>query len=272
MNPSDSPEPAPLHWHHAESITTVTLDRPQRRNALDSATVRALMQLALSPPKGTAAFLLTAEGPHFCAGLDLAEHVALKRGPEAFFQLCRLWHTAFDALQQGGIPVVAALHGAVLGGGLELAASAHVRIADETAFFALPEGERGIFTGGGATVRVARIVGTDRMTEMMLTGRILQARQALDLGLIHEVVAQGEAPARARTLAQKIARNAPATNRAIVTALPRIAGMSQSDGLYMEALVAAHVQATGDVHERLTDFLQRKTQNGQQDDGIDPDR
>jgi len=259
MVSTESPSTGPLRWHCEDLITTVVLDRPQRRNALDSATVQALMQLALTPPPGTAVFLLAAEGPHFCAGLDLAEHVALKRGPEEFFQLCRLWHTAFDALQQGGVPVVASLHGAVLGGGLELAAAAHVRIADETAFFALPEGERGIFTGGGATVRVARIVGTDRMTEMMLTGRVVDAQQALRMGLVHEVVEEGVALARAQVLAQKIARNARATNRAIVTALPRIAGMSHSDGLYMEALVAAHVQATGEVHERLTQFLQRKS-------------
>jgi (methylthio)acryloyl-CoA hydratase len=133
-----------------------------------------------------------------------------------------------------------------------------VRIADDTAFFALPEGERGIFTGGGATVRVARIVGTDRMTEMMLTGRIVPASQALQLGLVHEVVAQGQALIRATELAQKIAKNAPASNHAIVTALPRIADMSASDGLFTEALVAAYVQATGEVNTRLNQFLQRK--------------
>lgn len=259
MSSSANDQTDPLRWHHDDAVTTVVLDRPRRRNALDSATVRALLHLALAPPEATAVFLLSAEGPHFCAGLDLAEHVALRRGPDDFFRLCRLWHSAFDALQQGGVPVVAALQGAVLGGGLELAASAHVRIADETAFFALPEGERGIFTGGGATVRVARIVGTDRMTEMMLTGRVIDAQQALRIGLVHEVAKEGTALVRARELARKISRNAHATNRAIVTALPRIAGMSHSDGLYTEALVAAHVQATGEVHERLEQFLQRKT-------------
>ena len=94
---------------------------------------------------------------------------------------------------------------------------------------------------------------------MMLTGRVIDAQQALRIGLVHEVAKEGTALVRARELARKISRNAHATNRAIVMALPRIAGMSHSDGLYTEALVAAHVQATGEVHERLEQFLKRKT-------------
>lgn len=249
----------PPHVMTEGAITSIHLDRPKQRNALDVATVRALEGIAKSPPDGTRVLVLAAEGPHFCSGLDLAEHLEQKRGPLEFWQVCRLWHAAFDAIQKGGLPVVAALHGGVLGGGLELAACAHVRVADETAFFALPEGERGIFTGGGATVRVARIIGVDRMTELMLTGRVIDAESALKLGLVHEVVAKGQAFARAKELASKIATNAQATNHAIVTALPRIADMSASDGLYTEALVAAFVQATGEVNERIGRFLNRKT-------------
>ncbi|MGJ8503457.1 enoyl-CoA hydratase-related protein, partial [Glaesserella parasuis] len=96
-----------------------------------------------------------AEGDHFCAGLDLKEHHDKERGAVDFLRVCQSWHRAFDKIEHGGIPVIACLQGAVVGGGLELASAAHIRVADSSTFFALPEGTRGIFTGGGATVRTA---------------------------------------------------------------------------------------------------------------------
>jgi (methylthio)acryloyl-CoA hydratase len=87
-----------LQWHTQESVTTVLLSREKQRNALNEATVQALHALAVSPPEGTKVFIIAGHGSHFCSGLDLAEHVALKRGPQEFWQVCRLWHAAFDAL------------------------------------------------------------------------------------------------------------------------------------------------------------------------------
>ena len=88
-----------------------------------------------------------------------------------------MWHRAFDHLQFGRVPVVAVLHGAVVGGGLELACAAHVRVAETSTFYALPEGQRGIFVGGGASVRVPRLIGAHRMADMMLTGRVYSAEE-----------------------------------------------------------------------------------------------
>jgi len=124
---------------------------------------------------------------------------------------------AFDKIQHGGIPVIACLQGAVVGGGLELASAAHVRVADSSTFFALPEGTRGIFTGGGATVRTARIISAPRMVEMMLTGRVLDAQEGRQLGLAHYVcdTAQGDTPAPA--LALQLAEKLPATRRCPTT-------------------------------------------------------
>ena len=98
-----------------------------------------------------------------------------------------------DRIQFGGLPVVSAMFGAVIGGGLELATATHVRIAEPSTIFQLPEGRRGIFVGGGATARVGKIIGADRLCEMMLTGRKYGADEGKSLGLAHYSVGQGEA-------------------------------------------------------------------------------
>ena len=87
----------------------------------------------------------------------------------------RMWHRVLDKVQFGKVPVIAVVHGAVVGGGLELAAACHIRVAEDSAFYALPEGQRGIYVGGGASVRIPKLIGTARMTDMMLTGRVFTA-------------------------------------------------------------------------------------------------
>jgi enoyl-CoA hydratase/carnithine racemase len=251
------PSPAPLPPLRVESdgpIAHVRLVRADKRNAVNTELILALEAAFAAPPPGTRAWVLSGDGDHFCAGLDLAE--ARERKPQETFDHSRMWHRTFERIQFGGIPVVCALHGAVVGGGLELAAATHVRVADETAFFALPEGQRGIFTGGGAAVRVARIVGTHRMIEMMLTGRRYDAQEGLALGLAHYVVEQGHALERAFVLAEKIVGNAQGTNAAIVTALERIASMPPEAGFYAESLTAALVESSGEGFQRITDFLE----------------
>ena len=144
------------------------------------------------PRMGARAIVLRAEGDHFCAGLDLIEHHNEQRRPEEFMNICLRWHEAFNKMEYGGVPIIAALKGAVVGGGLELASSAHVRVADQTTYFALPEGQRGLFTGGGATIRVADLVGKARMIDMMLTGRVYKQQEAVDVGLCQYIYTGGD--------------------------------------------------------------------------------
>lgn len=243
-------------------VGIVRLNRAHKRNALDESAIAEIDAYFSGIPSHLRAILMTAEGDHFCAGLDLKEHHDKARSGLAFMRVCQGWHRAFDKIQHGGIPVVACLQGAVVGGGLELASAAHVRVADSGTFFALPEGTRGIFTGGGATVRTARILSAPRMVEMMLTGRVVDAQEGRRLGLAHYVCdpAKGEAPAPelALALAQKIAKNAVLSNYAIVTAISRIADMSATDGLFTEGLVMAMVQQGHDVQQRLGEFVNEK--------------
>jgi enoyl-CoA hydratase/carnithine racemase len=200
-------------------------------------------------------------GPCFCAGLDLAEQ-RLRSAAEVF-HLSRDWHALFGRIRNGRVPAIAALHGATVGGGLELAAACHIRVADASAFFALPEGTRGIYVGGGASVNVARLIGAARMADMMLTGRVIDAAMAERIGLVQYLAPAGEAPgetalAKAGELAAKVATMAPLTVLAILQALPRIQDMSESDGLFVESLTAALVQTGPEAVAMLTDFVEKR--------------
>lgn len=238
------------------TIATLTMNRPGKRNAMCEALLAALDDFFSAPPKDVRVVILTGVEGHFCSGLDLSEHV--HRSAEDNLYHSRHWHGVMHKIQFGGLAVVSAMFGAVIGGGLELAASTHVRIADSTTLFQLPEGRRGIFVGGGATAQVSRLLGPDRMTEMMLTGRKYTADEGYMLGLAHYSVAEGESLALAQTLAGKISRNAPLSNYLMIQSIARINDMSRSDGLFTESLAAALSQTTPDAQEGLKAFLEKR--------------
>ncbi|WP_209595754.1 crotonase/enoyl-CoA hydratase family protein [Ruegeria sp. HKCCSP351] len=241
------------------SIATLTMNRPDKRNAMCEELLGALDDFFSAPPKNVRVVILTGTEGHYCSGLDLSEHV--HRSAEENLHHSRHWHSVMDKIQLGGLAVVSAMFGAVIGGGLELAAATHVRIAEPSTIFQLPEGRRGIFVGGGATARVGRLLGADRMTEMMLTGRNYSADEGVSLGLAHYSVGEGEALALAQKLAGKISRNAPLSNYLMIQAVARINEMSQNDGLFTESLAAALSQTTPDAQEGLRAFLEKRAPN-----------
>lgn len=149
--------PASLAAERRGRVAVLKLNRPHKRNALDDETVRGIETFFTALPADISAVLLHGEGEHFSAGLDLSE--LEERDVTQGIAHSRLWHRAFDKMQFGKAPVVAVLHGAVVGGGLELAAAAHVRVAERSAYYALPEGSRGIYVGGGGSVRLPRLIG-----------------------------------------------------------------------------------------------------------------
>ena len=240
----------------AGTIATLTMNRPDKRNALCEALLGDFDTFFSNPPKEVRVVIITGTGGHYCSGLDLSEHV--HRSAEENLYHSRAWHGVMEKIQFGGLAVVSAMFGAVIGGGLEIAAATHVRIAEPSTIFQLPEGSRGIFVGGGATARVGRLIGADRMTEMMLTGRKYNADEGLALGLTHYSVGEGEALELAQQLAGKISRNAPLSNYMMIQSISRINDMSQSDGLFTESLVAAMSQTTPDAEEGLKAFLEKR--------------
>lgn len=237
-------------------VALLALDRPAKRNAINDALLTELDQAIGRAQASARAIVLSGNGPCFSAGLDLAEH--RDRDPAEVFAHSRGWHGTFGRLRRGSVPVIAALHGATVGGGLELAAACHIRVADPSTFFALPEGTRGIYVGGGASVHVARLLGTARMTDMMLTGRVLDAAAAERAGLVQYVSPPGGALALAVELASKVAAMAPLTVLGILHALPRIQDMAEDDGLFVESLMAALAQSGREAGRGLDDFVEKR--------------
>ncbi|SFL88294.1 crotonase/enoyl-CoA hydratase family protein [Shimia aestuarii] len=239
-----------------DGIATLTMNRPEKRNAMCDALFGEIDAFFSNVPEGVKAVVLTGSGGHYCSGLDLSEHVS--RDAEGTMRHSRNWHEVLDKVQYGGLPVVSAMMGAVIGGGLEIATATHVRFAEPSTIFQLPEGRRGIYVGGGASVRVGRILGADRMIEMMLTGRKYGAEDGQALGLTHYVVGEGEALARAQEMARQIAGNAPLSNYIMIQALSRIEDMDKAGGLFTESLCAALTHTSPDAVEGLQAFLQKR--------------
>jgi len=237
-------------------VVHLRLNRPDKRNALNETLVRELQTAFVNLPKDVRAAVISGEGAHFSAGLDLSE-VTEQSVAEGIVH-SRMWHAAFDRIQFGPVPVVAVLHGAVVGGGLELAATAHLRVAEPSSFYGLPEGQRGIFVGGSGSARIPRLMGVSRMTDMMLTGRVFDAAEGQTAGLSNYLVGEGEGFAKALELARRIATNAPLSNYAITQALPRIAEMAPAEGLFVESLMSAIAQGDEAAKQRVRDFLEKR--------------
>ena len=243
-----------LRIEHSGPVTHVRLNRPAKRNALNDTLVAQLQAAFTGLPAETQAVVLSGEGNHFSAGLDLSE-LSERSVAEAVVH-SRSWHAAFEQVQFGRVPVVAVLHGAVVGGGLELAVAAHIRVAERSAYYGLPEGQRGIFVGGGGSSRIPRLIGAARMADMMLTGRVYDAEEGLRIGLSQYLVETGQGLAKAFELAQKIAANAPLSNFAVMHALPRIADMGQAEGLFLESLMSAIASGDPAAKDRIKAFLE----------------
>jgi enoyl-CoA hydratase/carnithine racemase len=239
-----------------QEVAVIRLTRPAKRNALNDALILSIRDLFENMPEGVRAAVIDGEGEHFCAGLDLSE--LKERDAGQGLHHSRMWHAALERVQYGPVPVIAALHGAVVGGGLELASACHIRVADESTFYALPEGSRGIFVGGGGAVRIPRLIGASRMADMMLTGRVYNAQDGEKIGMAQYLVPQGNAFDKAFELAVRVAQNAPLTNYALIHALPRIAEQPADQGFLTEAMMAAIAQSAPEAKQRVRAFLDGK--------------
>jgi enoyl-CoA hydratase/carnithine racemase len=226
------------------NVAILRLSRPQKRNALDDTTILGIESFFKALPKDVKAVVIHGAGQHFSAGLDLGE--LTERDVAEGVLHSRMWHRVFDTIQFGKVPVVAVLHGAVVGGGLELAAACHLRVAERSTYYALPEGSRGIFLGGGGSVRLPRLIGVSRVMELMLIGCTYGAEQGQTFGLSHILVDDG------------VATNAPLSNFAVMHVLPRIAESDPASGLLTESLMAAIAQGSDDAKARLKDFLEKR--------------
>jgi enoyl-CoA hydratase/carnithine racemase len=239
------------------AVLTVGLNRPAKRNALNDGIMLAIQDCFSNLPEGTGAVVIHGIGDHFSSGLDLSE--LTEQDATEGLRHSQMWHRVFDRIQYSRVPVIAALRGAVIGGGLEMACAAHIRVAEPSAYFALPEGQRGIFVGGGGSVRLPRLIGVARMIDMMLTGRVYSAAEGAAYGFSQYLTAADGALPKALELAERVAANAPLTNFAVLQALPMIAEASPQAGLLMESLMATVAQSDKEAKRRIRAFLDHKT-------------
>ena len=226
-------------------IALVGIDRVDKRNAISEPVMAQLHAAFLRAADEARCGVLFGHGDNFSAGLDLAEAAArFKSGTPSTHRTRGRWTVPLDQIARGGLPWIAALRGACIGGGLEIASACQIRVADETTFFALPEGKRGIFVGGGGSVRIQRLMGYARMADLMLTGRVLSANEGERANLCQYVVPAGQSLEKAKALAHTVASNAASTNWGICSALPRVNDMGHEDGLFFEGLIGLAARST----------------------------
>jgi enoyl-CoA hydratase/carnithine racemase len=239
-------------------VALIGLNRPEKHNALSRELSAQLKAAAIRAGEEARVAVVYSHGENFCAGLDLREASTWMTNQIERFRHRMLRNSRpFEDIARAPIPFIAAINGACIGGGLELASACHLRVADESAFFALPEGQRGIYIGGGGSVRIARLLGVGRMTDLMLTGRVLTSAEGERFGIVQYAVPKGKHLERAKSLAARVAENAPMTNWAIIAGLPRIQDFGHEDGLFVEGLLSG-VVSTPESGERLKAFLEKR--------------
>jgi len=240
-----------------EGITTVTVNRPDKLNALNAETIGEITHVFTNLPEGTGAAILTGAGPKaFVAGADIAElaemtAVTAKEVSATGQAMCL-------AIERCGVPVIGAVNGFALGGGLETALACHVRYASPNAKMGLPEVTLGIIPGYGGTQRLPRIIGQGRALEMICSGNMVDAEEGYRIGLVNKVVPAEELMDACRGLAAKMLRNGPLAIRYSLDAVLRGGAVGLVEGLAIEEMLFGVVNATEDVKEGTGAFLEKR--------------
>ncbi len=242
-----------------ERIATITINRPDRLNALNRDTIVELGESFRAARDGAEAhgILITGSGAKaFVAGADIAELAQM--GPVDGIDVSRLGQQLFREIELSRKPVIAAANGFALGGGCELAMACHLRVAAENARFGLPEVKLGIIPGYGGTLRLPRLVGKGRALELVLTGEMITAEEAHRIGLVNRIVPQESLIEECRTLLTLIINNGPVALGLAIECTTRGMEMSLDDGLALESNLFGLLAATDDMREGMTAFLEKR--------------
>jgi len=256
---SEAPAPATIVLERHGAVATVRIDRPKALNALDDATLRALARAIRDVRRDAAvrAVVVTGTGPKaFSAGADIAAMAAMS--PAEGHAYSQLGHEVFGRLEALDLPVVAAVNGAALGGGLELALACDFVVAAETARLGLPETTLGLIPGFGGTQRLTLRVGLARARDLIYLGRVLQAEEALRIGLVDRVVAADAVAAEAAALAAEFAGRAPVALRQAKRTTRAAAHAAMASALAHEIDAFAATFASEDRTEGLRAFLEKR--------------
>lgn len=248
-----------LKLERQDEIATLMVQRPEKLNALNAELIaeldRAFRHLAEDPE--VRGIILTGAGEKaFVAGADIAE--LARMDPLSGIRTSRQGQDAFRFLERLSKPVIAAVNGFALGGGLELALACHLRLASENARFGLPEVKLGIIPGYGGTIRLPRLVGRGRALELMLTGEMIGAEEAYRIGLVNRVVPQAELLETAQALMKKIAANGPIAVALALESVDHGCDATLDDGLTLESNLFGILAATEDMKEGMQAFLEKR--------------
>jgi enoyl-CoA hydratase len=243
----------------SEGIATVTVNRPGKLNALNAGTVAELASVfrQLHDDDDVRGVIVTGAGDKaFVAGADIGELAEM--GPLSGIRTSRAGQDAFRFLERMPKPVVAAVNGFALGGGLELALACHLRTASRTAKFGLPEVKLGIIPGYGGTVRLPRLVGRGRALELILSGDMIDADEAWRIGLVNRIAAPDELMEQTRQLLGRITANGPVALALAIEAVDRAASTTIEDALILESNMFGLLAATDDMREGMKAFLEKR--------------
>ena len=248
-----------------DQVVTVTINRPAKLNALNAQVISELtlaFQALEATPAETrvrAAILTGAGEKAFVAGADIAEMSGLSAARA--YEFSAAGHRLGRLLESVSFPIIAAVNGFALGGGCEIAMACHIRIASEHAKFGQPEVKLGILPGYGGTQRLPRLVGKGRALQMLMTGEMIDAEEALRIGLVNRVVHAAELLGAAQILLRQIMQNAPLAVALCIEAVDRGLGMTLEEGLTLEANHFGLLAATDDMQQGMTAFLEKKPPN-----------
>jgi enoyl-CoA hydratase len=241
----------------SESIATLTIDRPTVRNALNRETVDECVAAltALAKRDDVAVLVITGSGESsFVSGSDIND-IRVRTREDG---LAAIASTLCVAVERFPHPTIAAINGYALGGGCELALACDIRVAADTAKFGQPELGLGIIPGAGATQRLPRIVGIGWAKHLVLTGEIINAKQALEIGLVTAVMPASQLHVRARELGKKILRQGPLAARLAKLALNASSSVDLESGLLIETLAQAICYDSDDKQEGTAAFLEKR--------------
>lgn len=252
-------QPQHLQIQSGDGIAVVRVHRPEKLNALNGALIAEIERAfrALADDAAVQAVVLTGSGEKaFVAGADIAE--LAKMDPIGGVRTSRQGQDAFRFIERMRKPVIAAINGFALGGGLELALACHLRIASDNAKFGLPEVKLGIIPGYGGTVRLPRLVGRGRALEMVLSGEMIDAQEAYRIGLVNRVHPQSELLAAARSLATAISANGPVALALALEAVDHGMNATMEDAQLFESNLFGLLASTADMREGMTAFLEKR--------------
>ena len=242
-----------------DRIATVLIDRPDKLNALNSKVIAELdrMFTELSARTEVGAIILSGAGRAFVAGADIAEIDAASEGP-GLQDLSAFGSRVFTRIERLNKPVIAAINGFALGGGLELALACHVRLASEGAKFGLPEVKLGLIPGYGGTQRLPRLIGRGRAMQMVLTGGMIDAATAASFGLVNAVYPAEVLLDVARSMAKEMAQQGPLALAHAIAAVTAGADLSLDDALALESKHFGELGKSADMREGTRAFLEKR--------------